>query len=247
LKFDVNDKLSLGVSAIYYNDMTLDGKISATTYYAKVDPAVLQQLSVTLDGLEAMGQISAADKQQILGVYSGQKVVLADEAPGTATMPLPMTVGAGFAYKATDKLLFSGDLSWTQWAAWDVIPIDMDDGTKTELVENWESGIRFGLGAEYCVTEKLGIRAGYYTEPAAPPDETLTITIPDPGRRHGINLGVSYDFGLFKFFASYEKLLIGDRTVTDWKYDTASSSFDNMAGTYKMNVNNIMAGLNFAF
>ncbi len=247
LKFDVNDKLSLGVSAIYYNDMTLDGKISASTYYAKVDPAVLQQLSVTLDGLEAMGQISAADKQQILGVYSGQKVTLADDAPGTATLPLPMTVGAGFAYKATDQLMFSGDLSWTQWSSWDVIPIDMDDGTKSELVENWEDGIRLGLGAEYYMTEKLGVRVGYYTEPAAPPDETLTITIPDPGRRHGINLGVSYDFGLFKFFASYEKLLVGDRTVTDWKYDTASSSFDNMAGTYKMNVNNFMAGLNFNF
>ncbi|OQX87281.1 hypothetical protein B6D60_04195 [candidate division KSB1 bacterium 4484_87] len=247
LKFDLSEKLSLGVSAIYYNDMSLDGKISAATYGAKISPAIQQQLSQTLDGLIAMGQLTEADKQQILGIYSGQKMVLADDAPGTATLPLPMTVGAGFAYKATDNLMFSGDVSWTQWASWDVIPIDMDDGSKAELVENWEDGIRLGLGAEYCVTEKLGIRAGYYTEPAAPPDETLTITIPDPGRRHGINVGISYDFGMFKAYASYEKLLIGERTISDWKYDTTSSSYDNMAGTYKMDVNNFMAGLNFAF
>ncbi|NOZ60221.1 MAG: hypothetical protein GXO74_00920 [Calditrichaeota bacterium] len=247
LKFDVSEKLSLGVSAIYYNDMTLDGKINAATYGAKISSAIFQQLSQTLDGLEAMGQIDAASKQQILGLYSGQKMVLANDAPGKATLPLPMTVGGGFAYKATDKLMFSGDLSWTQWASWDVINIDMDDGTKSGLVENWKNGIRLGLGAEYCVTDKLGIRAGYYTEPPAPPDETMTVTIPDVGRSNSINLGLSYDFGLFKFYASYEKMLFGDRTIADWKYDSTSSSYDNMAGTYKMNVNNFMAGLNFAF
>lgn len=247
LKFDVNDKLSLGLSAIYYNDITLDGTINATTYGAAVNPQILQTLDQTLDGLIAMGQMTAADKQQIMALYSGQKIPVYSDAKGDATLPLPMTIGAGFAYKANDKLMFSGDVSWTQWSSWDVIEIKMDDGSKSELVENWKDGIRLGLGAEYCLTDKLDFRAGYYTEPAAPPDETLTITIPDPGRRHGINVGLSYDFGLFKFYASYEKLLVGDRTVSDWNYKQAESSFDNMAGTYKMNVNNFMTGLNFNF
>ena len=247
IKYDLSEDLSIGLSAIYYNDVTLDGKLSAATYGAKIPDAMLGKLSQTLDGLIAKGQLTAEQKTQILGIYSGQKNVLLDQEAGDAKLPLPMTIGAGFAYKGIDKLLVSADLSWTQWSSWDVIEIEMENGTTTELVENWEDGIRFGLGLEYNLTEKLDVRAGYYTEPAAPPNETLTITIPDPGRRHGINIGASYDFGLFKFYASYEKLLVEDREVQDWEYNTAANGYDNMAGMYKMNVNNIMAGFNFAF
>ena len=95
----------------------------------------------------------------------------------------------------------------------------------------------------------MTIRAGYYTEPSAIPDETLTITIADVNRRHAINLGASYDFGLFKFFLSYENILIGDREVKTWNFnnDPNAPGFDNMAGTYKMSVTNFMTGIGFKF
>jgi len=247
LKYNVTECLSLGLSGNYYNDVSLDGKISATTYFAQIDQTKFATLQGTLNTMVQGGMLTAPQAQQILAIYSGQKQVQYDNAKGDATLPLPMTLGAGLAYSGVKNLLLSADVSWTQWSAWDVIPIEMENGTKIELVENWKDGIRLGLGAEYSLLPPLKLRAGYYTEPSAIPDETLTITIPDISRRHAINLGASYHLGPLSVFASYEKIFIGDRTVSDWVMTQDKTGFDNMAGTYKMNVNNFMFGLGYNF
>lgn len=249
IKYDLTEDFSIGLSGCYYNDIILDGKISATTYFEEnnIDPAVLQQLSGTLDGMIAAGLLDEASKKSILGVYSGQKDVVYDKAPGEATLPLPMTLGVGLAYTGIENLLVSTDISWTQWSSWDIINIDMDNGVKSELVENWEDGIRFGLGLEYKLMEPLTFRAGYYTEPSAIPDETLSITIADINRRHAINAGLSYKLGMLDLYASYEKIIIGDREVDNWVPSSDKTDYENMAGTYKMTVNNIMFGIGYNF
>ena len=144
-------------------------------------------------------------------------------------------------------MLLSADISWMQWSAWDVIEITLADGTPANLETKWEDGIRFSAGLEYKLSDPLKIRAGYYTEPSAIPDQTMSITIPDVGRRHGINFGASYCFGAFDLFASYERILIGDREVTTWQPSADMTDYSNMAGTYKMSVNNIMFGIGLNF
>lgn len=248
LKYNITDDLSLGLSGIYYNDVALDGKITASTYYAKIDPTVQAQLSGTLDQLIAGGMLTAAQKGQIMGVYSGAKVPKYTDAKGDATLPLPMTLGAGLAYTGFKNLLIAADVSFTQWSKWDVIEINMEDGSKSELVEKWDDAIRFGLGLEYSLSDPFKLRAGYYTEPSVIGDETLTIVIPDINRRHVINLGFSYKLGPADLFASFEKIFIGDRTVAaPWNYNATALGYDNMAGTYKMNVNNLMFGIGYSF
>jgi long-chain fatty acid transport protein len=247
LKYKITDDLAIGLSGMYYNDVSLDGKVNAATYYAKIDPTIQAQLSGTLDQLIAAGMLTTAQKMQIMGVYSGQKSPKYDNEKADATLPVPMTIGAGLAFSGIENLLVSADVSWTQWSKWDVIDIELENGEKLALVEDWDDAIRFGLGLEYKVTDLLKLRAGYYTEPTAIPDQTLTITIPDVNRRHAISLGASYGLGPLCLFASYEKILIGDRTVDTWKYNATALGYDNMAGTYKMNVDNIMFGLGYNF
>lgn len=247
VKYNLTENLSLGLSGVYYNDISLDGKISATTYYAKANQAIMPQLSAQLDQLISAGMLTPALKAQILGVYSGQKSMVYDKAKADATLPLPMTVGGGLAFTGIEKLLISADVSWTQWSAWDVIDIAIENGSKSELVQKWEDGIRIGLGLEYALMEPLALRAGYYTEPSAIPDETLTIVIPDINRRHVVNLGASYKLGPLNLFASYEKILIGDREITKWQASDDLTDFNNMAGQYKMNVNNVMFGVGYNF
>ncbi|MBN2007906.1 outer membrane protein transport protein [candidate division KSB1 bacterium] len=247
LTYKVNEKLTVGLSGNYYADVSLDGKLNATTYYAAAPAAVVQQLSQSLDQLIAVNQLTPAQKMQILGVYSGVKQVKYADAKGDAALPLPMTLGAGVAFKPCDKTLLAADVSWTQWSSWDVINIDIEDGSKSELVENWKDGVRISAGVERKITDPLTLRLGYYTEPTAIPDETITITIPDPSRRHAINVGVNYALGIANLYLSYERILIGDRDVSTWVYNTAAQGYDNMAGTYKMSVNNLMMGLGLAF
>jgi len=247
LKYNITEDLSFGLSGNYYNDVALDGKVTANTYGAQIDQTTFAGYKGVLDQMLAGGLVTADQYQQLLGIYSGQKIPKYDKAKGDATLPVPMTIGAGLAFTGIENLLVSADVSWTQWSKWDVIDIELENGDKMELVEDWDDAIRFGVGLEYKVMELLKLRAGYYTEPTAIPDQTLTITIPDVNRRHAISLGASYCLGPLSLFASYEKILIGDRTVDTWEYNAAALGYDNMAGAYKMNVDNIMFGLGYNF
>lgn len=241
LQYDVSENLTLGVSGNWYNDITLDGKISATAYLPQIDAATTQQLSATLDQMIALGMLTNEAKLQVLGAYSGATVEAYNKAKGEAVLPLPMTLGAGISYTGINNLLIAADVSWTQWSAWDIIEITIDeDNSTSELVENWDDGIRFSAGLEYTLMEALKLRGGYYTEPAAIPQGTLTITVPDINRRHGINFGLSYNIGGIDLFGSYEQLIINDLDVTEW-------TEHNMAGTYKMNAWNVMFGLGYNF
>jgi len=246
LKYDFSEDWSVGLSGSWYNDISLDGKISAVTYGATIPQQAFAGLNTFLTGMVAAQQLTEAQKTSLLGAYGGQKIVLNDREKGDAALPLPLVLGAGVAYKGIDKLLVTADVSWSQWSAWDVIEIELED-SKSELVQNWEDGIRLGLGLEYAIIDPLKFRLGYYTEPSAIPDETLNITIPDPSRRHAIAIGASYNLGLFVLDFNYENILIGDREVKDWVYNPAANGYENMAGTYKMKVNNFMFGLGYKF
>ncbi|MCU0644045.1 MAG: outer membrane protein transport protein [bacterium] len=248
IKYNITDNLSLGLSGIYYNDIALDGEITANTFGATIDAAAFAGYKGILDQMLAGNLVSAAQYQQLLGIYSGQKIPKYNKAKGDATLPLPMTLGAGLAFTGIEKLLIAADVSFTQWSSWDVIEIDMEDGSKSELIEKWDDAIRFGLGMEYSLSDPFKLRAGYYTEPSVIGDETLTIVIPDINRRHVVNLGLSYKLGPLDLFASYEKIFIGDRTVdAPWNYNATALGYDNMAGSYKMNVDNVMFGLGYNF
>ncbi|MDZ7347106.1 MAG: outer membrane protein transport protein, partial [candidate division KSB1 bacterium] len=90
------------------------------------------------------------------------------------------------------------------------------------------------------------IRGGFYSEPPAAVDETLTVMIPDINRRNVFSLGLSVPVGPVSLAFNYEKLFIGDKTVTTWVYDKNSTA-QNLAGTYTMNVNNLMVGIEYKF
>ncbi|MFZ5515691.1 MAG: OmpP1/FadL family transporter [Candidatus Zhuqueibacterota bacterium] len=240
VQYDLTEDMTIGIAGTWYNDISLDGKISATAYLQESNTTTIQTLDATLGQMVALGMLPAASKAQIMAVYSEPSVVY-DKAKGDAKLPLPMTLGAGISYTGIKNMLIAADVSWTQWSAWDVIEITVEeDNSTSELVENWEDGIRFSAGLEYSLMENLKARGGYYTEPAAIPVENLTITVPDINRRHGINLGLSYNIGGIELFGSYEQLLIKELDVTSWEEH-------NMAGTYKMNAWNVMLGLGYNF
>ncbi len=46
---------------------------------------------------------------------------------------------------------------------------------------------------------------------------------------------------------AYENILIGDREVDNWVISSDKTGYENMAGTYKMTVNNFMFGIGYEF
>ncbi len=234
--------LTLGASLKWYNDIPLDGTVSAETYYAK-DPG---NVKLTLDQLLALNMINTQQYQQLLGAYSGVKATAIAKTDVKADLPLPLNVGIGFAYSGIENLLITGDVALSQWSSWDIIDVNDTDGNKiSELKQNWEDGIRMGIAAEYSLAlANAKVRAAFYSEPNAAIDETMNPTIPDINRRNVIVVGFGLPIGPFEAGLMYEHLFIGDKTV---EWSPATLPFENMGGTYTMNVHNFMIGLDYNF
>jgi len=239
--------LTLGLSTRYYNTIALDGTVSATTYFA-TNLAAHQQIDKSFKPIiMARTDLDAASKAALINFYSGATYPRYPEMDVKADMPLPLNVGAGFAFTGIKNLLITGDVAMTQWSAWDVIEVKDTDGKLiNQLTQNWEDGIRMGVGMEYDLG-LLKARLSFYSEPRAAINETMTITIPDVNRRNVGIVGLGIPVGPATIGIMYERMFISDLTVDSWVLDATKSGYDNMAGDYTMSVNNFMIGLDFNF
>jgi long-chain fatty acid transport protein len=266
IKYDLTESFSVGISGQVYNDVELEGTLTKDTYFAHMNDGgaaystvngvldSLQTLTAPAGGLQAIG-IDPQAEGAMRGMYSGglggnPGVVKGNPVDIKADMPLPMRFGLGVAYKGIKNLLVSADVAWTQWSTWDVIAIEpvseADADEAAELVENWEDGIRAGIGLEYALS-KVKLRGGFYTEPRAAVTTTMTPAIPDVNRRNVIIVGLEIPLGLIKLHASYEKMFIGDLDFTEWQQNPEGTGYENLPGLYDMNVSMVMFGLDYDF
>lgn len=256
LMVKLNDDLQIGLSGRYYTDISIDGRVDGTLFFAN-NAASQAIISSTLAvgqfqaKLQA-GEITEEEYMVLTNCYSGGTLDVYIDEKADTKLPLPMDVGLGIAYKPINEddnhLLLSADVMWTQWSSWDIIDIDMECGDKSQLVEKWEDSFRANAGVELKLNPMLTLRGGYYWEQHAAVDITLSPTIPDQANRHAINAGFEIKLmPLLSLHGSYERILIGDNTVDEWIYNMEESEYENHAGDYKMVVNNIMFGLGYKF
>ena len=245
IMFKPTKSLSIGLEAKIYNDISLEGTMSATTYFAdlpKAHEAVQPIANLVFKPKLAAGEIDETTYAVLANYYSGGQYVRADAMPLKTSLPLPKRIGAGIAYTGIQKLLITADVAWTEWSSWDIIELKNDEDVKvSQLVENWKDGIRAGIGLEYQMST-FKLRGAFYSEPPAAIAETMTPVIPDAGRRNVAGIGMELPFGKFRLHVSYEKMFIEKLTVEDWVLTADQTGYDNMAGMYEMNVNNLMIG-----
>jgi long-chain fatty acid transport protein len=105
----------------------------------------------------------------------------------TTSIPLPAQFVAGVAVKVVPafKLLF--DYQFTNWAAFDVLPINGQYLTNS-IIESYRDTNGFRFGAEINVGDKSVIRGGFNVHPPAAPDQTVTPNLPE-GYRHETSVG----------------------------------------------------------
>jgi long-chain fatty acid transport protein len=250
LMFKPTEDFSIGASMRYYGTSTLDGTVEATTYFANFPQAnavVAQGLEPTFRQQLQAGLISQEEYFILTKFYSGEVTEQTPETSVEAEMPLPLNFGAGIAYSGIPNLLISADVAWTQWSVWDIIEVNDESGNViTELVENWEDGIRLGAGLEYTLGFAR-LRGSFYTEPRAAVPETMTPTIPDINRRNVLIVGFGIPIGPMELHASYEKMFIDEFDVSDWELNETRTGYENKAGVYTMDVTNYMVGVDFIF
>lgn len=250
LMYKPTESLSIGFEAKFYGNIPLEGTIDATTYFASHEAAhnAIQPVSrLVFTSMLQKGEIDEQTYAVLTNYYSGGTMVRASALPLKTDLPLPKRIGGGIAFTGINNLLISADVAWTEWSVWDVIELYDDNGTKiSQLVQNWEDGIRAGIGLEYSLTS-MKLRGCFYSEPPAAVSETMTPVIPDAGRRNVAAVGVEIPFGKMRVHLSYEKMFIDDLTVDEWVLTPDQTGYDNMAGSYTMNVNNFMVGFDYSF
>ncbi|MCB2210775.1 outer membrane protein transport protein [bacterium] len=218
--YHVNDKLSTALTFVGPSLIPIDGTLSQTLY---------------LPALAGGGTVEV-------------------EPDAKADFPIPMEVGAGVAYKFTPEFTAAFDVKWTQWSSLDVIDIELDgtgpDGqpaNDTELILNWEDTVRFNVGFMWDVSEAVQLRAGYYFDPTPIPGETMRPTITDVADKHSWSFGLGYDFGNgFTVDGTYQHLWGNDNDAEAADND-GDGLYDNVPGTWNMQVITIGVQLGYRF
>lgn len=227
----IAEKLNLGASVRYSTALALSGTFKKT-YLFHGDAEKL----ATLNAIPAATLGGEATKQSLMAVFSGQSSSV--EEDGDADLPLPMTVGAGLSYKALEKLTLTVDASWTNWASWDVISMELESGEEVTIKKDWVNTVEIGAGAEYLAmdngTQQVFVRGGFYTVDTPSPDETMSPTILDPSRRSVITAGLGLNVGKWSFDLSGEYVLFGEKDIpaSEYVYDASTGIADNYAGIY---------------
>ena len=81
----------------------------------------------------------------------------------SAKLPMPAELGVGMSYKPMDKLLLAFDYNYTYWSIYEELRIDFKNGLPPSISKkNYHNTSTFRLGAEYQLSDKMFVRAGYY-------------------------------------------------------------------------------------
>jgi long-chain fatty acid transport protein len=165
------------------------------------------------------------------------------------TMPGQLLVGT--SVQATPQLTLLADYQWTQWSAFDVLPLDFEnDVLDTEQVENYDNTHALRLGAEYAVTDAWTARAGLLTHGSAAPDETVTPLLPE-GYRNEFTAGLGWQpSDLLEVNVAYQYIAQNDRRgrVRDARAGETDPTVEQLnSGLYSFNAHLIGTTLTLHF
>jgi long-chain fatty acid transport protein len=103
-----------------------------------------------------------------------------------ADVTWPMWVAGGIAFKPIPEFTLTFDVQWTQWSKLDEVKLTLADQVWNVILEEedaklafrWEDKAQIRFGAEYWISPKFALRAGYYYDPGPAPNETRNILLP---------------------------------------------------------------------
>ena len=230
LLYKLNEKLQVGVSGRTGTTLKLKGTANQELFtYNNND----------LKNILLGKAVNAADSAQVNFLFAGNNHLASPSAK--ADFRTPADFGLGLAFKPSEKLTVTGDLTYTQWSSLKSIVIKMT-GTdpsgapagNSTIMLNWKNTMRISLGAEYQANKFLLFRLGYYMDPSPIPNNTFTPLIPDLGTKNSINLGSAIKAYGLELSYNIEYLMFKDRTVSTIADVNNDGFYDNYPGTYKM-------------
>lgn len=176
--YDINDKVSVGVSYRSKMMMKVEKGDASLTYANDIARTILQN---DLD--------------------------LLNQSNFTAEMPMPSVLTFGVSYKPANRLLLALDAQFTGWGAYKTLDIEfLDDKLKAydqHITKDYKNAWAFRVGAQYGVTDRFDARAGLVVDMTPvndnhynPETPGMTKLTPSVGFSFRPVEGLSIDFSL---------------------------------------------------
>ena len=143
-----------------------------------------------------------------------------------ADVTWPMWIAGGIAFSPNEQFTLTFDVQWTQWSKLEEVKLTLSDPVwnlildeeDQKLAFRWKDKAQIRFGAEYWISPKFALRAGYYNDPGPAPDETRNILLPitdfnSIAGGFGYNIdGVTIDFAV-EYLMGKEKTVPFGKTL----------------------------------
>lgn len=241
LAYKPNDKLSIGLNfnlpiALNFKSATASMDMTAQfndAFGKAVQGYMFQNPGSTPD--EAMAAVAGQFGQMGIDLSKG----VAGEYDLDLNMKMPLSIGYGMSYQASQKINLSFDMIWTNWAnAFDKMEMTMTDGTNTNINTmiggsgfsfdfplKWKNNVTLKVGGEYAFTDQFTFRMGYAYNNNPTPASTVFAIFPAIVEHH-ITLGGTYQLAKkLSINAAIETAL--DNSLTATHFSEVQSEFSN--------------------
>jgi long-chain fatty acid transport protein len=135
-------------------------------------------------------------------------------APAAGAINLPDSLSFGLAFQPTEKWVLEAGVVGTFWSAYDQIVIEYTDTETAPTIHNkklYQDTYRLNFGAEYMLTQKWALRAGYVYD-KSPINSSSMDTLVPVDDRHLVSAGFGYAGETWSVDMAYTHLFGKDLT-----------------------------------
>ncbi len=169
IMYEINDKLTIGVSYRSKVEVKVDGGKAKTSFASEQIKTLFSQLP---------------PEKQLPPLEEGEFA---------AKLPMPANTTVGLSYKANDRLTLAAEVQMVQWSAYKELKFDFSPAAlpDVESKKNYENTMVYRIGAEYKMTDRLDLRAGAYFDET--PIQKNLYNPETPGmNKLGLSFGASF-------------------------------------------------------
>ncbi|MSN27262.1 MAG: aromatic hydrocarbon degradation protein [Geobacter sp.] len=163
------------------------------------------------------------------------------KSTASTSITLPDAITLGVAWKPVEQLTLEFDADRTGWSSYNKLELKFQAPMAAAFnnkpdAKNWEDVWAYRFGAQYAVTPKFDLRAGYAYDNSPTPSTTLSPELPDADRHNfSIGSGLHNEFGSIDL--AYMWVHWVDRTVANAKE----------AGTFKSDAHLFAVSVTYKF
>lgn len=257
IQVKLNEKLSAGANFIANKVFTVDGASVERVYFPHNQSIANQYIDPQVNGNRAQEDIRDTYRDGPIFVMNSDFEM---------DLKLPSEFGVGFAYQANENTVIAADFNYVFWSQFESLNFDILErnlansnyvnasqawqGMLSDMTVplEWDDSFRFSLGLQKLVNERWTVRGGYMFDDSPIPDETFNQLFIDPGTKHHLNLGATFQLNdRISFDGAFEAIFGGSRDIGEATDVNGDGYWDNFGGEWKTSSFNSTWALNYRF